>query len=37
MNILVCLKQTFDTEAKIVIDAQGQIDSNGVNLIMNPY
>lgn len=37
MNILVCLKQTFDTEAKIVIDAQGQIDSTGVNLIMNPY
>lgn len=37
MNILVCLKQTFDTEAKIVINPQGQIDSTGVNLIMNPY
>ncbi len=37
MNILVCLKQTFDTEAKIAIGAQGQIDSTGVNLIMNPY
>ena len=37
MNILVCLKQTFDTEAKIVINSQGQIDSAGVNLIMNPY
>jgi electron transfer flavoprotein beta subunit len=37
MNILICLKQTFDTEAKIVINPQGQIDSSGVNLIMNPY
>ncbi|MEL1133759.1 electron transfer flavoprotein subunit beta/FixA family protein [Desulfitobacterium sp. THU1] len=37
MNILVCLKQTFDTEAKIVINSQGKIDSTGVNLIMNPY
>lgn len=37
MNILVCLKQTFDTEAKIVINSQGQIESTGVNLIINPY
>lgn len=37
MNIIVCIKQTFDTEAKIVLNAQGQIDSNGVNLIINPY
>lgn len=35
MNIVVCLKQTFDTEAKIVIK-DGKIDSTGVNLIMNP-
>lgn len=37
MNIIVCIKQTFDTEAKIVLNAQGQIDPNGVNLIINPY
>lgn len=37
MNIVVCLKQTFDTEAKIVLDSKGNIDGNGVNLIMNPY
>ena len=37
MNIVVFIKQTFDTEAKIVLDANGQIDANGVNLIINPY
>lgn len=37
MNIVVCIKQTFDTEAKIVLDGSGKIDSNGVNLIINPY
>ncbi len=37
MDIVVCLKQTFDTEAKIVIDSSGKIDGTGVNLIMNPY
>jgi Electron transfer flavoprotein, beta subunit len=37
MNIIVLIKQTFDTEAKIVLDANGKIDANGVNLIINPY
>lgn len=37
MNIVVCIKQTFDTEAKIVLTKEGKIDSNGVNLIINPY
>jgi electron transfer flavoprotein beta subunit len=37
MNIIVTVKQTFDTEAKIVLDDQGNIDSNGVNLVINPY
>lgn len=37
MNIIVYIKQTFDTEAKIVLDASGKIDANGVNLIINPY
>ena len=36
MNIVACIKQTFDTEAKIVID-DGQVSSQGVNLIVNPY
>ncbi|MCG8400891.1 MAG: electron transfer flavoprotein subunit beta/FixA family protein [Firmicutes bacterium] len=37
MKILVCLKQTFDTEAKIVLDGDGRIDNKGVTMIMNPY
>jgi len=37
MNIVVCLKQTFDTEAKIVLDSSGKIDNTGVNLVINPY
>lgn len=37
MKIAVCLKQTFDTEAKIKLTGDGQIDSTGVNLIINPY
>jgi hypothetical protein len=37
MDIVVCLKQTFDTEAKIVIDGKGKIDPTGVNLVINPY
>ncbi len=37
MNIVVCMKQTFDTEAKIAIDSNGRINRQGVSLIMNPY
>ncbi len=37
MNIVVCMKQTFDTEAKIALDANGKINKQGVSLIMNPY
>lgn len=36
MNILVCLKQTFDTEEKIVLE-NGAISEDGVEFIMNPY
>lgn len=36
MNILVLLKQTFDTEEKIVIQ-NGQIQEDGVEFIINPY
>ncbi|GGA41428.1 electron transfer flavoprotein subunit beta [Kroppenstedtia guangzhouensis] len=36
MNILVCLKQTFDTEERIVIE-DGQISEDGVEFVINPY
>lgn len=36
MNILVLLKQTFDTEEKISIQ-NGQISEDGVEFIINPY
>jgi electron transfer flavoprotein beta subunit len=35
LKIVVCIKQTFDTEAKIVLTANG-VNNAGVNLIMNP-
>ncbi|MDR1573971.1 MAG: electron transfer flavoprotein subunit beta [Clostridiales Family XIII bacterium] len=37
MNIVVTVKQTFDTEAKIALDGKGNIDATGVNLVINPY
>jgi len=37
MKIVVLMKQTFDTEAKITLDSQGKINRQGVNLIINPY
>ncbi|MGI6453453.1 MAG: electron transfer flavoprotein subunit beta/FixA family protein [Syntrophomonadaceae bacterium] len=36
MKVLVCVKQTFDTEAKIELK-DGKISEQGVNLIINPY
>lgn len=36
MNMLVLIKQTFDTEDSIVID-QGTISEDGMNYVMNPY
>lgn len=36
MNIIVCLKQTFDTEEKIVVE-DGVIDDDGAEFIINPY
>ncbi len=36
MNILVLIKQTFDTEEKIVIQ-NGKISEDGVEFIINPY
>ncbi|MDR0850946.1 MAG: electron transfer flavoprotein subunit beta/FixA family protein [Clostridiales Family XIII bacterium] len=37
MNIVVTLKQTFDTEAKIALTSSGSIDDNGVKQVINPY
>lgn len=37
MNIVVYLKQTFDSEAKISLTGDGKINDAGVNLVMNPY
>ncbi|MDA8442741.1 MAG: electron transfer flavoprotein subunit beta/FixA family protein [Peptococcaceae bacterium] len=37
MRIVVCMKQTFDTEAKIALTADGLIDSTGVTLVVDPY
>ncbi|MDO4541099.1 MAG: electron transfer flavoprotein subunit beta/FixA family protein, partial [Syntrophomonadaceae bacterium] len=36
LKVLVCVKQTFDTEAKIEIK-DGKINDAGINLIINPY
>lgn len=36
MNILVLLKQTFDTEEKIVL-TNGKVSENGVKFVINPY
>jgi electron transfer flavoprotein beta subunit len=37
MNIIVCMKQTFDTEAKISLTESGKIADNGVAQVINPY
>lgn len=36
MNILVLMKQTFDTEEKIVLEG-GKVKEDGVQYIINPY
>ena len=36
MKILVLLKQTFDTEEKIVL-ANGKVSEDGVKFVINPY
>lgn len=36
MNILVCLKQTFDTEERITVE-DGKISEDGVEFVINPY
>lgn len=36
MNIVVCVKQTFDTEEKLVIE-QGEVSEDNVKYVINPY
>lgn len=36
MNIVVVMKQTFDTEEQVVLK-NGQISEDGVNFVINPY
>ncbi|MCY0869107.1 MAG: electron transfer flavoprotein subunit beta/FixA family protein [Firmicutes bacterium] len=36
MNIVVCTKQTFDTEARITLEG-GRIKEDGVQYVLNPY
>ncbi|UCE27291.1 MAG: electron transfer flavoprotein subunit beta/FixA family protein [Candidatus Coatesbacteria bacterium] len=38
MRILLCVKQTFDTEAKIKPTADGKsVEREGITLVLNPY
>ena len=37
MKIVVCMKQTFDTEARVALTDEGRIDDRSVLLIVNPY
>ncbi|MCP4230453.1 MAG: electron transfer flavoprotein subunit beta/FixA family protein [bacterium] len=38
MKILVCVKQTFDTEAKIKTTGDGKsVEREGITLVLNPY
>ncbi|MBW1646194.1 MAG: electron transfer flavoprotein subunit beta/FixA family protein [Deltaproteobacteria bacterium] len=37
MNIVVCLKQTPDSETRIVLDDNGHIDGGNITFTMNPY
>jgi electron transfer flavoprotein beta subunit len=37
MNIVVCVKQTFDSEARILLNKEGLIDENQVKFVINPF
>ncbi|MEA3332938.1 MAG: electron transfer flavoprotein subunit beta/FixA family protein [Pseudomonadota bacterium] len=37
MNCIVCLKQTPDSETRIVLDDAGQVDAGSIRYTMNPY
>ena len=37
MNIVVCIKQTVDTEAVVTVDAEGRVVTEGQTLVIDPY
>jgi len=37
MNIIVCLKQTPDSETRIILDDNGHVDSGAIKYTLNPY
>ncbi|MFZ3172386.1 MAG: electron transfer flavoprotein subunit beta/FixA family protein [Carboxydocellales bacterium] len=37
MQIVVLVKETFDTEAKITLNSNNQIESRGINLVVDAY
>lgn len=37
MKIIVLLKELFDTDSKMVLTAEGEIDSRGLRYTINPY
>ncbi|MDR1623299.1 MAG: hypothetical protein LBS00_13110, partial [Synergistaceae bacterium] len=37
MNIVVSIKQTLDTEAKIALDGKGNISGGEASFVINPY
>jgi electron transfer flavoprotein beta subunit len=37
MNIVVCVKETFDSQTKIVLKDHGDIDTHDVQYVLNPY
>ncbi len=37
MNIVVCIKQTFDSEARIQLTSEGSIDESLVKFVINPF
>lgn len=37
MNIVVCIKQTVDTEAAVSADAEGRLLADGQTLVIDPY
>jgi len=37
MNIVACIKETFDTQARIFLDDDGNIDENDMKYVLNPF
>jgi electron transfer flavoprotein beta subunit len=37
MDIVVCVKETFDSQSKIVLDEHAKVDARDVQYVLNPY